>query len=155
MQAAADKEKSDAQWEQEREEVKKKDDEKKDEQETGLLKRTNTTLGREYWVYVPENYDPKVSHGVIVWFHAAEPPLGARASAASCIRDDTPNARDKTWRTFASTTPQFASNAKDATARAVYGPIPGSPSSSSTVRGNPPRSTIACAVRHRFNARRL
>ena len=49
----------------------KKDDEKKDEQETGLLKRTNPTLGREYWVYVPENYDPKVSHGVIVWFHAA------------------------------------------------------------------------------------
>jgi predicted esterase len=49
----------------------KKDDQKKDEQETGLLKRTNQTLGREYWVYVPENYDPKVSHGVIVWFHAA------------------------------------------------------------------------------------
>ncbi len=49
----------------------KKDGEKKDEVETGLLKRANETTGREYWVYVPENYDKNVSHGVIVWFHAA------------------------------------------------------------------------------------
>lgn len=49
-------------------------DPKKDEPkkvETGFLTRTNEALGREYWVYVPDNYDPKVSHGLIVWFHPA------------------------------------------------------------------------------------
>lgn len=39
--------------------------------ETGLLKRSNNALGREYWVYVPDNYDPNVSHGLMVWFHDA------------------------------------------------------------------------------------
>lgn len=46
----------------------KKDDEKK-EPETGLLERTNTTLGRQYWVYVPKNYTPNVSHGLLLWLH--------------------------------------------------------------------------------------
>jgi len=48
--------------------------EKKDEKpkiETGLLKRKNEALGREYWVYVPRTYDPNVSHGLMVWFHDA------------------------------------------------------------------------------------
>ena len=45
--------------------------EKEEEIETGLLKRTNKTLGREYWLYVPTNYDKNVAHGVILWFHAA------------------------------------------------------------------------------------
>ncbi len=49
----------------------KKPADKKDEEETGLLKRANETTGREYWLYVPENYDRNVSHGLIVWFHAA------------------------------------------------------------------------------------
>ncbi len=51
---------------------KEKDEPKKDEPEpeTGLQKRTNEVLGREYWVYVPKNYQKTVSHGVIVWFHA-------------------------------------------------------------------------------------
>jgi S1-C subfamily serine protease/predicted esterase len=52
-------------------EEKKKNSEKKDEEETGLLKRTHETTGREYWVYVPENYDKNVAHGLVVWFHAA------------------------------------------------------------------------------------
>jgi S1-C subfamily serine protease/dienelactone hydrolase len=39
--------------------------------ETGLLKRTNAAQDHEYWVYVPENYDPNVSHGLIVWLHGA------------------------------------------------------------------------------------
>ena len=53
--------------------VEKKDEPKKDEEEieTGLIQRTNKTLGREYWLYVPINYDKNVAHGVIVWFHAA------------------------------------------------------------------------------------
>lgn len=46
----------------------KKDD--KPKVETGLLKRTNEALGREYWVFVPDNYDANKSYGLIVWFHA-------------------------------------------------------------------------------------
>lgn len=48
-----------------------KDEEKKEEIETGLVQRTNKTLGRDYWLYIPTNYDKNVSHGVILWFHAA------------------------------------------------------------------------------------
>ncbi len=48
----------------------KADDPKaKSEVEKGLLKKTNAALGREYWVFVPDDYDPKVAHGLIVWFH--------------------------------------------------------------------------------------
>jgi serine protease Do len=54
-----------------KEEAKK--DDKKAEIETGLLQRSNPTLGREYWLYVPENYSKNVSHGVIVWLHRARP----------------------------------------------------------------------------------
>lgn len=51
----------------------KKDEDKKDdkEPELGLLKRKNAVLGREYWVYVPLNYKPSISHGVIIWLHPA------------------------------------------------------------------------------------
>jgi serine protease Do len=53
----------------------KKDEEKKDEEkkeiETGLLKKKNAVFGREYWVYVPTNYKPNVSHGIIIWMHPA------------------------------------------------------------------------------------
>ena len=52
----------------------KKDEKKEDKQpkvETGFLKRTNEGLGREYWVYVPDNYDANKSYGLIVWFHDA------------------------------------------------------------------------------------
>ena len=51
-------------------EEKKPDDEKKGPT-TGLLQRKNATLGREYWLYVPETYTPNISHGVIVWLHPA------------------------------------------------------------------------------------
>ncbi|MGL4419259.1 MAG: PDZ domain-containing protein, partial [Gemmataceae bacterium] len=37
--------------------------------ETGLLKRQNAALGREYWAYVPRTYTPNIAHGVIVWLH--------------------------------------------------------------------------------------
>ncbi|MBM3981237.1 MAG: PDZ domain-containing protein [Planctomycetes bacterium] len=49
-------------------------DEKKDKPkiETGFMTRNNQALGREYWVFVPDNYDPNVSHGLIVWFHPAK-----------------------------------------------------------------------------------
>jgi S1-C subfamily serine protease/predicted esterase len=44
---------------------------KKEKVETGFLQRTDEALGREYWLYVPDNYDANVSHGLIVWFHPA------------------------------------------------------------------------------------
>jgi S1-C subfamily serine protease/predicted esterase len=51
----------------------KKDDEKKDgedELEKGLIvDQVNKTNGREYWMYVPDNYDKNKSYGVIVWLH--------------------------------------------------------------------------------------
>jgi len=46
-------------------------DEKADKIETGLRRRTNPTLGRESWVFVPENYDKAVAHGAIIWLHRA------------------------------------------------------------------------------------
>jgi S1-C subfamily serine protease len=46
-----------------------KDDKTAKKVETGFMRRVNEALGREYWVYVPDNYDPKKSYGVIVWFH--------------------------------------------------------------------------------------
>ncbi|HEY1381792.1 MAG TPA: PDZ domain-containing protein [Gemmataceae bacterium] len=62
----------------------KKDDDKKDEKkdekaakkdekkpETGLLERTTPAKDHQYWVYVPKNYDPNVSHALVVWLHAA------------------------------------------------------------------------------------
>ncbi len=51
----------------------KKDDPKKDGEktETGFLRRSDEALGREYWLYVPDNYDPNVSHGLVVWCHPA------------------------------------------------------------------------------------
>ncbi|HEY3789084.1 MAG TPA: hypothetical protein VGL71_09525, partial [Urbifossiella sp.] len=36
---------------------------------TGFIERTDDSLGRQYWLYVPDNYDANVSHGLIVWFH--------------------------------------------------------------------------------------
>ena len=39
--------------------------------ELGLLQRTTPSRDRAYWVYVPANYDPNVSHGIVVWLHAA------------------------------------------------------------------------------------
>ncbi len=41
------------------------------EVETGVLKKTNPALRREYSLFVPENYDPNISYGVIIWLHPA------------------------------------------------------------------------------------
>lgn len=55
----------------------KKDDEKKDDKdefEKGLLTGlSDKTTGREYWMYLPDNYDKRRSYGVVVWLHAAKP----------------------------------------------------------------------------------
>ena len=42
-----------------------------DAAETGLLKKTHGVLGREYWLYLPRNYDKNVAHGLIVWLHTS------------------------------------------------------------------------------------
>jgi S1-C subfamily serine protease/predicted esterase len=49
--------------------VKPKKGDKKDKIETGYLERVDEALGRQYWLYVPDNYDANISHGLIVWFH--------------------------------------------------------------------------------------
>jgi S1-C subfamily serine protease/predicted esterase len=71
--AADDGKKEEPKKAEPKKEEQKKDDDKKDDEkkeiETGLLKRKNAVLGREYWLYVPKNYKPGVSYGVIVWLH--------------------------------------------------------------------------------------
>jgi predicted esterase len=37
--------------------------------ETGLLRRSNTAGDQEYWLFVPENYDPNISHALVIWLH--------------------------------------------------------------------------------------
>src|SRR5262249_48663268 len=49
--------------------AKPKDPDKKFE--TGLLKRTNEAKDHEYWLFVPENYNPNIAHGLIIWLHSA------------------------------------------------------------------------------------
>lgn len=41
----------------------------KKEAETGFLKRTSASADRQYWIYVPENYDANIAHAVLVWLH--------------------------------------------------------------------------------------
>jgi len=50
----------------------KKAEPKKDEKvETGIVKKSNPALGRNYWVFIPRNYKPDISHGILVWLHPA------------------------------------------------------------------------------------
>ena len=37
--------------------------------ETGLLKRNTPDGEHKYWVYVHEDYDPNISHGLLLWLH--------------------------------------------------------------------------------------
>ena len=46
----------------------KKEEPKKDEPKTGLIKQKNA-VNHEYWMFVPDNYDKNVAHGLIVWLH--------------------------------------------------------------------------------------
>jgi serine protease Do len=64
--------KGDPKEEPKKEEPKKEEPPKKGEKiETGLMQRTNAALGRKYWVFVPQTYDPNVAHGLLVWLHPA------------------------------------------------------------------------------------
>jgi serine protease Do len=46
-----------------------KDDKEPKKAETGLVKRTNASGDRRYWIYVPKDYNPQVAHGIVVWLH--------------------------------------------------------------------------------------
>jgi S1-C subfamily serine protease len=48
---------------------KKEEPKKKPKPPTGLLKRTNDSKDKHYWIYVPEEYDPNVSYSLLVWLH--------------------------------------------------------------------------------------
>jgi serine protease Do len=37
--------------------------------DVGLLRRQNAAGDRDYWVYIPENYDGNCSYAVVVWLH--------------------------------------------------------------------------------------
>lgn len=53
----------------------KKEDKKPEEKqprpkaETGLFKRFNAAKDHEFWLFVPENYDPNVSYSLLIWLH--------------------------------------------------------------------------------------
>jgi serine protease Do len=42
---------------------------------TGFYEVNDTTSGRSTWYYVPEDYDPNISYGVVVWLHPAGEPM--------------------------------------------------------------------------------
>ncbi|HXG12750.1 MAG TPA: PDZ domain-containing protein [Gemmataceae bacterium] len=39
--------------------------------ETGLLNRTSAAGDHSWWIYVPEDYDPNISHALLIWLHPA------------------------------------------------------------------------------------
>jgi hypothetical protein len=82
------------------------------------------------------------------WFHSQARPSGGGTSSL-------PSVRWSTRLTFVSSAVTWASNAKHAIARAVYGPMPGSSWRPATSRGNAPSSTTRRAARWRLSARRL
>jgi S1-C subfamily serine protease len=49
------------------EEATKPDPKKK--AETGLINRSNAAADHQYFIYVPKDYDPNVSYGLVVWLH--------------------------------------------------------------------------------------
>ncbi|MFL5331264.1 MAG: PDZ domain-containing protein [Gemmataceae bacterium] len=59
--APKDKEKEETKPEEKKEEARKP--------ETGLIHRPSPSGNREYWLYVPSNYDPNISHGLVIWLH--------------------------------------------------------------------------------------
>lgn len=42
---------------------------------TGFYEMNDTTSGRATWYYVPEEYDPNISYGVVVWLHPPGEPM--------------------------------------------------------------------------------
>jgi len=50
----------------------KKEEPKKDKKpQTGLIKRTNENKDKNYWIYVPEDYNPQIAYALVLWLHPA------------------------------------------------------------------------------------
>lgn len=47
----------------------KVDPQAKEKPKTGLVKKDSANGEHKYWVYVHEDYDPNVSHGLVLWLH--------------------------------------------------------------------------------------
>jgi S1-C subfamily serine protease len=54
----------------------KKEEPQKEKPPTGLLQRKNAAGDHDYWLYVPDNYDPNIAHALVVWLHPLK--TGAR-----------------------------------------------------------------------------
>jgi serine protease Do len=67
---AAEK-KEDGKKEEKKEDDKKEEKKEEKKPETGLLQRSNATKEHEYWVYVPEDYDPNIAYALVIWLHPA------------------------------------------------------------------------------------
>lgn len=68
-----------------------KKEEKKDpkkQAETGVLKRTDAAGDHEYWLYVPQSYDPNVAYGLVVWLHPAGKGREADIKATMAVWED-------------------------------------------------------------------
>ena len=46
-----------------------KEDKEKPKPPIGAMERKNAARDRTYWIYVPEDYNPNISYGVVVWLH--------------------------------------------------------------------------------------
>jgi S1-C subfamily serine protease/predicted esterase len=49
--------------------AKKKGTDSDNAPQTGLIKQLSSTGDHTYYIYLPDNYDPNVAHGVLVWLH--------------------------------------------------------------------------------------
>jgi serine protease Do len=68
-----DPKKGEGKKEEPKKEEAKKDDKEKEKPKTGLQKIDGAGgTNRKFWVFIPDTYDPNVSHGLIVWLHPAE-----------------------------------------------------------------------------------
>jgi len=53
------------------EEKKQQPKDEKKKAATGLLKRMTPARDHEYWLFVPEDYDPNIAHALLIWLHPA------------------------------------------------------------------------------------
>jgi serine protease Do len=53
------------------EEKKEQPKDEKKKAATGLLKRMTPARDHEYWLFVPEDYDPNIAHALVIWLHPA------------------------------------------------------------------------------------
>jgi hypothetical protein len=80
--------KADVKKDEPKKEEAKKEDKEKEKPKTGLQKIEGVGAAqRKFWIFVPDNYDPNVAHGLIVWLHPAERGGGRDADDMSKIWD--------------------------------------------------------------------